>query len=154
MRKTVVDGSNTSGFQRTTLIARNGYIETSTKKKIRVDTVCLEEDSARRIKESENSVTFRLDRLGIPLIEIATAPDISSGEEAKEVALKIGEILRASKVKRGLGTIRQDVNVSIKGGERTEIKGVQEPTLIVKVVESEIKRQLELIKKKENVEKP
>ncbi|MBU2522776.1 MAG: Glu-tRNA(Gln) amidotransferase subunit GatE [Nanoarchaeota archaeon] len=153
MRKTVVDGSNTSGFQRTMLVARNGYIETSSKKKIRVDTVCLEEDSARRIGESENSVTFRLDRLGIPLIEIATAPDISSGEEAKEVALKIGEILRASKVRRGLGTIRQDVNVSIKNGERTEIKGVQEPTLIVKTVESEVKRQLGLVGKKQKVEK-
>lgn len=153
MRKTVVDGSNTSGFQRTTLIARNGYVETSTKKKIRIDSVCIEEDSARRIEETSDSTTFRLDRLGIPLIEIATAPDISSGEEAKEVSLKIGEILRASKVKRGLGTIRQDVNVSIKGGERTEIKGVQEPTLIVKVVESEIRRQQELIKNKEKVEK-
>ena len=152
MRKTVVNGSNTSGFQRTALVARNGYVEVS-KKKIRIDTVCIEEDSARKISESENSVAYRLDRLGIPLIEIATAPDISSGEEAREVALKIGEILRASKVKRGLGTIRQDVNVSIKKGDRTEIKGVQEPNLIVTSVEKEIERQLDLIKNKETVER-
>ena len=152
MRKTVVDGSNTSGFQRTVLIARNGYVEIRNKK-IKIESICLEEDSARKISENKNSATFRLDRLGIPLIEIATSPDISSGEEAKEVALKIGEILRASKVKRGLGTIRQDVNISVKNGSRTEIKGVQEPSLIPKVINNEIKRQQEIINKNEKVEK-
>jgi glutamyl-tRNA(Gln) amidotransferase subunit E len=85
-----------------------------------------------------------LDRLGIPLIEIATAPDITSSDEAKEVALKIGEILRACKVKHGIGTIRQDVNVSINNGNRVEIKGVQEPALIKKTIENEVQRQLKL----------
>jgi Glu-tRNA(Gln) amidotransferase subunit E-like FAD-binding protein len=147
MRKTVVDGSNTSGFQRTMLLAKNGFLEIGNKK-IGIQSICLEEDAARRTAETKESVTFRLDRLGIPLIEIATAPEISSGEEAKEVALKIGEILRACKVKHGIGTIRQDVNLSINNGNRVEIKGVQEPSLIKKTVEAETKRQLELEKKK------
>jgi len=147
MRKTVVDGSNTSGFQRTLLLARNGFVEINGKK-IGIQAVCLEEDAARRTSETKESVNFRLDRLGIPLVEIATTPDIKSAEEAKEVALKIGEILRACKVKHGIGTIRQDVNLSIKNGARVEIKGVQEPALIRKTVETEIQRQLQLEKEK------
>jgi len=152
MRKTVINGSNTSGFQRTMLIARNGYL-TINNKKIRIESIGLEEDAARRVAETKNSVTFRLDRLGIPLVEIATSPDIANPEEAKIVALKIGEILRACKVKRGLGTIRQDVNLSITGGARTEIKGVQEPGLIAKTIEKDIERQLSMIEKNEKIEK-
>ena len=146
MRKTVVDGSNTSGFQRTLLIARGGYVEVLNKK-IGIASICLEEDAARKIKETEKEVTYRLDRLGIPLVEIATEPDIKDPEEAKLVALKIGEILRACKVKRGIGTIRQDVNMSIKGGPRIEIKGVQEPRLIAKTIETEVERQKDLLAK-------
>jgi glutamyl-tRNA(Gln) amidotransferase subunit E len=111
MRKTVINGSNTSGFQRTVLIARGGYVETSLGK-VGVDTICLEEDSAREVKKEGDKVYWNLDRLGIPLVEIATAPDIKSAEQAKEVALHIGDILRSCKVKRGIGTIRQDVNIS------------------------------------------
>ncbi len=141
MRKTVIDGSNTAGFQRTLLIARDGYVETSSEK-IGIQSVCLEEDAARIISQNEKDVTYRLDRLGIPLVEIATSPDIKNPEQAKEVALHIGEILRACKVKRGIGTIRQDVNISIGGGSRIEIKGVQEPALISKTIITEIERQL------------
>jgi len=151
MRKTVIDGSNTSGFQRTLIIAKNGFVEINNKK-ISIPAICLEEDAARAIRRTEKTTFFRLDRLGIPLIEITTAPEISSPEEAKQVALKIGEILRSCKVKRGIGTIRQDVNLSIAGGTRTEIKGVQEPNLIPKTIESEIQRQLGLIKEKKKVE--
>src|SRR5690606_7920263 len=143
MRKTVVDGSNTGGFQRTVLIAYNGYVETS-QGRVGIDTVCLEEDSARKISGGNEGIEiYRLDRLGIPLIEIATAPDITSPEQAKEVAEHIGNILRSCKVKRGLGTIRQDVNVSIKKGNRIEIKGVQDLDLIPKMIDEEIKRQSE-----------
>jgi len=152
MRKTVIDGSNTSGFQRTVMVAKNGYVEIG-KKRISIPAIYLEEDAARRTSETKDSVTFRLDRLGIPLIEISTTPDISNGEEAKQVALKIGEILRSAKVKRGIGTIRQDVNLSIAKGDRTEIKGVQEPNLIPKVIENEILRQQLLIKEKKKVER-
>jgi len=152
MRKTVVDGSNTSGFQRTVLIATDGYIIVN-KKKIRIYSINLEEDSARRVSETKNSVNFRLDRLGIPLVEITTDPDMTSSEEIKEAVLKIGEILRATRVKRGIGTIRQDVNISIPKGDRTELKGVQDPSIISKIVDFEVNRQLELIKKKQKVEK-
>jgi len=151
MRKTVVDGSNTSGFQRTLLLATDGFVEVNDKK-IGIQSICLEEDAARIIKQTENETIFRLDRLGIPLVEIATSPDIASPEEAKAVALRIGEILRSCKVKRGIGTIRQDVNMSIQGGARVEIKGVQEPALIAKTIETEIARQLELLKQKKKIE--
>ena len=151
MRKTVVDGSNTSGFQRTMLIATDGFVEVNGKK-IGIASICLEEDAARIIKQSEIESIFRLDRLGIPLVEIATTPDIATPEEAKAVALRIGEILRSCKVKRGIGTIRQDVNMSIEDGARIEIKGVQEPALIAKTIETEIERQLKLKKEKKKSE--
>lgn len=150
MRKTVIDGSNTSGFQRTILIAKDGFVEVDGKK-IGIASICLEEDAARIIKQSGNEIVYRLDRLGIPLVEIATSPDIKTPEEAKKTALLIGEIIRACNVKRGIGTIRQDVNMSIKEGERVEIKGVQEPALIGKVIETEIERQTKLLKEKKKM---
>jgi len=140
MRKTVINGSNTSGFQRTVLIARGGYVETQYGK-VGIDTICLEEDSAREVKKEGNKVYWNLDRLGIPLIEIATAPDIKSAEQAKEVALHIGNVLRSCKVKRGIGTIRQDVNISIMNGNRVEMKGVQDMRTFVKTIENEVIRQ-------------
>ena len=147
MRKTVIDGSNTSGFQRTVLIAHDGFIETSFGK-VPIDSIALEEDSARIVTREKDKVVYRLDRLGIPLIEIGTAPVMSNAEQVKEAALKIGEILRACKVKRGIGTIRQDVNVSIKGHERVEIKGFQEPSMFVRTIDKEIERQLREVKEK------
>ena len=147
MRKTVINGSNTSGFQRTVLIARDGYVETS-QGKVGIDTICLEEDSARKVKNDDNKVYYTLDRLGIPLIEIATAPDIKNAEMAKEAALMIGDILRSCKVKRGIGTIRQDVNISIRGENRIEMKGVQDMKMFLKVVENEVLRQKDLSDKK------
>ena len=144
MRKTVIDGSNTSGFQRTVLIARDGYIETS-QGRVGIESICLEEDSARIIGIEDDKKIFRLDRLGIPLVEIATAPEIYTPEQAKEIALHLGEILRSCKVRRGIGTIRQDVNVSIKKGARVEIKGFQNPAIMVKTIDKEIERQLNLV---------
>jgi len=143
MRKTVVDGSNTTGFQRTVLIARDGFVETEYGK-VGIDTICLEEDSARTVSKTEKEVVYNLDRLGIPLIEIATSPDIKSPEQAKEVALHIGNILRSCDVKRGIGTIRQDVNLSIFGESRIEMKGVQDMRIFVKTIENEIARQKKL----------
>ncbi|MBS3073423.1 Glu-tRNA(Gln) amidotransferase subunit GatE [Candidatus Pacearchaeota archaeon] len=150
MRKTVVDGSNTSGFQRTLLLAEKGFLEIDGEK-IGIQSICLEEDACKKISENEKEVTYRLDRLGIPLVEIATDPDITNPEQAKKVSLRIGEILRACNVKRGLGTIRQDVNMSIQGKERTEIKGVQEPDLIIKTIQTEIERQKALLELKKPI---
>jgi len=153
MRKTVVDGSNTSGFQRTALIAYDGKIDSSLGP-IRIPFVYIEEDAARTIKDEGDKATFRLDRLGIPLLEIPTGPDIVSPEHCAEVAEKIGLLLRSTgKVKRGLGTIRQDVNVSIEGGERVEIKGAQDLKLIPKYVELEALRQQNLLEIKKELEK-
>jgi Glu-tRNA(Gln) amidotransferase subunit E-like FAD-binding protein len=146
MRKTVVDGSNTSGFQRTALVGYDGYIDTS-KGRIRIPSICIEEEAAQKLDESKDHVTYKLDRLGIALIEIGTEPDIVDPEHAKGAAELLGQILRSTgKVKRGLGTIRQDVNISIKGGARTEIKGFQDLKSIPKVIKKEIERQEHMIK--------
>ena len=145
MRKIVVDGSNTSGFQRTVLVATDGHLEVGGRT-ISILSICLEEDAARKVGESEGEVVYRLDRLGIPLIEIATGPEIASGEEAREVAQEIGALLRATRrVRRGIGTIREDLNVSAEGGRRIEIKGVQELRKIQEYVANEVARQKLLI---------
>lgn len=144
MRKTVIDGSNTAGFQRTALIAENGSIETK-EGKIHVSTLAIEEDAARKIRENGNDITYRLDRLGIPLVEIMTEPDIHSPEQAKEAAEKIGLLMRMTKVKRGLGTVRQDVNVSITDGARVEIKGFQRLEDIPEIIKKEVERQQNLL---------
>uniref|UniRef100_A0A7C3MBN8 Glutamyl-tRNA(Gln) amidotransferase subunit E n=1 Tax=Archaeoglobus fulgidus TaxID=2234 RepID=A0A7C3MBN8_ARCFL len=146
MRKIVIDGSNTTGFQRTALVAVDGEIEVRGEK-IGIATLCLEEEACRKVEEGEGFTVYSLDRLGIPLIEIGTKADIKTPEIAKETAKKIGMILRSTgRVKRGIGTIRQDVNISIRGGARVEIKGVQELDLIERVVEYEVLRQLNLLK--------
>lgn len=151
MRKIVIDGSNTTGFQRTALIAIDGEIEVRGER-IGIATLCLEEEACRKIDEGEGFAVYSLDRLGIPLIEIGTKAEIRTPEMAKEVAKKIGMILRSTgKVKRGIGTIRQDINVSIRDGARVEIKGVQELDIIDKVVEYEVMRQLSLLKIKEEL---
>jgi len=138
MRKLVIDGSNTSGFQRTALVALNGTLPNGGE----IETICLEEEAAQRVKDD----IFSLDRLGIPLIEITTSPCMHTPEEVREVAEYIGMVLRSTgKVKRGIGTIRQDVNISIRGGARVEIKGVQDLELIAEVVRREVQRQQNLL---------
>jgi glutamyl-tRNA(Gln) amidotransferase subunit E len=153
MRKTVIDGSNTTGFQRTCIIASDGWIKVG-EKTIPMQAASLEEDAARKTgtEDDGKTIRYRIDRLGIPLIEVATAPVIYSPAEAQEVALAIGRILRDTrKAMRGLGTIRQDLNVSLPNGALMEIKGVQELDLIAKVVEYEVQRQLGLISVKEEL---
>jgi glutamyl-tRNA(Gln) amidotransferase subunit E len=154
MRKTVIDGSNTTGFQRTCVIALNGEMMVG-EKAIPIQHAGLEEDAARKTGVEEGNVTrYRIDRLGIPLIEIATGPVIKSPKEAEEVAFAIGRVLRATgKVMRGLGTIRQDINISIPNGALMEIKGLQELELVPLVVEYEVQRQLSLIKITEELNK-
>ncbi|MBU2634108.1 MAG: Glu-tRNA(Gln) amidotransferase subunit GatE [Nanoarchaeota archaeon] len=142
MRKIVIDGSNPGGFQRTMLIGYYGEINTS-KGVVKIDGLFLEEEAAKKIKEDDNSVTYRLDRLGVPLVEIATDASIKDNEHAKEVASLIGMMLRSTeKVKRGIGSIRQDLNISIKKHPRVEVKGFQELRDIPKAVEIEVNRQL------------
>jgi glutamyl-tRNA(Gln) amidotransferase subunit E len=145
MRKIVVDGSNTTGFQRTMLAATDGVIETENGP-VGIEDLMLEEESAQRVAETDSGVRYSLDRLGIPLVEIGTRPDISTPEQAYEAAEQIGMLLRSTgQVKRGLGTIRQDVNVSIAEGARVEIKGVQSLDDIDDIVRNEVRRQAELL---------
>ncbi|MCK4497715.1 Glu-tRNA(Gln) amidotransferase subunit GatE [Candidatus Bathyarchaeota archaeon] len=151
MRKTVIDGSNTTGFQRTAVVALGGEVRmrrfTSP-----IQHISLEEDAARKISQKDSVLTYRLDRLCIPLVEVATAPLSCTPEEAEEVALRIGQILRASgTAKRGLGTIRQDLNVSIREGNLVEIKGVQKLELVSSVIETEVQRQLSLLEIREEL---
>ena len=155
MRKIVIDGSNTTGFQRTAIVAMGGKILVDDKE-IGIQTICLEEDAARKIADDDknNMRIYRLDRLGIPLIEIATDPDIRTPYEAQNVALAIGLLLRSTgKVRRGLGTIRQDVNISIKDGAIIEIKGLQQLDMLSTLVELEAKRQEILLKISKELQK-
>ncbi len=153
MRKIVIDGSNTSGFQRTGLVATDGYLESSAGR-VGITVLCLEEEAAQKVEDRGDSVLYSLDRLGIPLVEIGTAPDIVSPAHAREVAEKLGMFLRSTgKVKRGLGTIRQDINISIAEGARVEIKGVQELDLIETIVEREVARQAALLEIKRELNK-
>lgn len=145
MRKIVIDGSNTSGFQRTMLVAMGGQLDVSGKK-VGVQSICLEEDASKVLGESDGSRKYGLDRLGVPLVEIALEPVTGKSEEIMQVALTLGRLLRASKrVARGLGSIRQDVNVSVMGGAVIEVKGVQQLDQLVKVIEHEAARQHGLI---------
>ncbi len=148
MRKTVVDGSNTSGFQRTSLISTDGKLKTETGD-VGIDVLCLEEDSARKLDsvstDHGEQVIYNLDRLGVPLIEIATSPDIQSPEHAKETAMALGRTLRDTRrVRRGLGSIRQDLNVSVACGDRVEIKGCQDLAWIPRIVRLEMVRQVHM----------
>ncbi|MEG3225123.1 MAG: glutamyl-tRNA(Gln) amidotransferase subunit E [Methanobacteriales archaeon Met13] len=144
MRKQVIDGSNTGGFQRTGLVATEGHIDTEYGRVV-IENLCLEEDAARRMGQKKGKMEFRLDRLGIPLLEITTDPSIHNPEQVREVAYQIGQVLRSTRVKRGLGTIRQDLNISIREGARVEIKGVQDLDTMPKMVENEVERQINLI---------
>jgi glutamyl-tRNA(Gln) amidotransferase subunit E len=147
MRKTVIDGSNTTGFQRTMLVSQGGYIDVDGEK-IGVQSICLEEDAAKLLGDKGDIREYSLDRLGVPLIEIALEPVEGDSKKIKKIALSLGRLLRSTKkVTRGIGSIRQDVNVSVKdGGGVVEVKGVQQLDQLEKVVEFEAKRQHGLVK--------
>ncbi|MBI3840796.1 MAG: Glu-tRNA(Gln) amidotransferase subunit GatE [Thaumarchaeota archaeon] len=153
MRKIVIDGSNTTGFQRTAIIGLGGGLSVADKV-VKVQTVTLEEDAARIISEDSGERRFALDRLGVPLVEVALDPVTGTPEFIGRVALHLGRVLRSTgRVARGLGTIRQDLNISVANGKVVEVKGVQKLNLIPKVVEYELRRQLGLIRVAEKLEK-
>ena len=145
MRKIVVDGSNTSGFQRTMLVAQGGHLDVEGKR-VGVQSLCLEEDAAKLIEDKETERSYSLDRLGVPLVEIALEPVDVSPSEIKKIALALGRLLRITKkVTRGIGSIRQDVNISVMGSGIVEVKGVQQLDQLEKIIEYEAKRQHGLI---------
>jgi glutamyl-tRNA(Gln) amidotransferase subunit E len=143
MRKTVIDGSNTGGFQRTTILGMNGSLKMPFGR-VPITQVCLEEEAARIEQKSEGEVTYRLSGLGIPLVEITTGI-IDDPQRTYETARALGLLLRSLRVQRGIGTIRQDINISIAGGARVEVKGFQELEDIPKLIENEVKRQADLL---------
>ena len=146
MRKIVIDGSNTTGFQRSILVGRNGFFDIDGVR-VGVQSICLEEDAARIINEQDRcdeevNKIYSLDRLGIPLIEIALEPISNSPAFVTNVAQTVGRLLRSTKkVSRGLGSIRQDVNISMNDGSVVEVKGVQQLSQLALVIEYEAKRQ-------------
>jgi len=152
MRKQVIDGSNVSGFQRTMMISTDGYIDMDFGR-VRINKILLEEDAARAMDRKEKEVIYSLDRLGTPLIEVVVWHDIHTPDDVKKTAMFLGQLFRSTgKTKRGLGSIRQDINISIKEGARTEIKGAQDLDLIPEIVKREIVRQLSLLRVKAELE--
>jgi len=143
MRKSITDGSNTSAFQRTIVVGLDGYLKYKGKKVV-ITYINLEEDAAAIVGEENGNVTYRLTRLGVPLIEIGTGLlEGFTPDEIQDIAFNIGMLLRSTgKVKRGIGTIRQDVNVSIRAGGRTELKGMQDLWTMSKAIQNEMTRQL------------
>lgn len=155
MRKTVTDGSATSGFQRTMMIGYEGkesYLETKSGK-VKIMQLNLEEDSCKIEKNEGNTVYYSLSRLGVPLLEVGTDASLKNPEHVKEAALEIGTMLRSFNVKRGIGTIRQDVNVSIREGARVEVKGWQDLRKLTDLVKNEVTRQATLIEIKKELKK-
>ena len=143
MRKLVLDGSSPFSYQRSLIVGLNGYLNYKGEK-VPITQISLEEDAAAIVKEENGPVTYRLNRLGVPLVEVDTGLLVGyTPEEIQEIAYLIGITCRSTrKTKTGIGSIRQDVNVSIEKGSRVEIKGVQELGMISKVIENEVKRQL------------
>ena len=153
MRKTVIDGSNTTGFQRTMLVSQGGNLKVNGKN-IGVQAVCLEEDAAKLLKDEQNERNYSLDRLGVPLVEIALEPVSTKPSGVKEIALTLGRLLRATRtVKRGIGSIRQDVNISVMNSGVVEVKGVQQLDQLEKIIGYEAKRQHGLVLIGEKIKK-
>jgi glutamyl-tRNA(Gln) amidotransferase subunit E len=152
-RKQYLDGSIPTGFQRTTILGVDGWIPYRDRR-IGIRQLGLEEDACREVSDIGHMRTYRTDRLGIPLAETVTYPDMKTPTEVADVAQIIRWLTRSTgKVKRGIGAARQDVNVSVEGGRRVEIKGVPRIPLIPLLVHTEAFRQLALLEIKRELER-
>ncbi len=144
-RKQYLDGSIPAGFQRTAVVGLGGWIPFRGRE-IGIRQVNLEEDSCREVRDEGHQIIWRTDRLSTPLVEVITEPDLETPEEVSAVNALIGRILRSSgKVRRGIGSARQDINVSITGGTRVEIKGVFRTSYGEALTANEAKRQRALL---------
>jgi glutamyl-tRNA(Gln) amidotransferase subunit E len=140
-RKQYLDGSIPTGFQRTAIVGIEGDIPLK-KKPVRIIQISIEEDSCREISDIGHDRIYTTDRLGMPLIETVTYPDMKTPDEVAEAAQYIRFMNRSTgKVRTGIGAARQDVNVSITGGTRVEIKGVAHIRLIPELTHNEAFRQ-------------
>ncbi len=153
-RKQYLDGTIPTGFQRTAIISLKGRVPWKKGKEINIRQISIEEDACREIKDEGHEVTFRTDRLSIPLVEVVTEPDAKNPTEAGEMARRLGWLMRSSSlVRRGSGATRQDVNVSVKGGQRVEIKGVPSLSMIPTITAGEGIRQHNLLRIKAELDK-
>ena len=145
-RKQYLDGSIPTGFQRTAIIGIDGEITLKNGKKVNLIQLSIEEDSCREISDIGHRRVYRTDRLGMPLIETVTAPELMNPEELKEACDHIRFLNRSTnKVRTGIGAGREDVNVSCKGGTRIEIKGVAHTKWIPELSHNEAFRQWALL---------
>ena len=144
-RKQYLDGSIPTGFQRTAIVGVNGTIPFRGRA-LSVTQVSVEEDSCREVRDEGHLIIWRTDRLGMPLIETVTGPELRTPEEVEEAILLIGRVCRSTgHVRVGLGASRQDVNVSVRGGRRVEIKGVPKASWAPRLVHGEAVRQVNLL---------
>jgi glutamyl-tRNA(Gln) amidotransferase subunit E len=152
MRKQYLDGSIPTGFQRTAMVGLGGSIpfresELGSGRELRIRQLTLEEDSCREVSDEGHRIVFRTDRLGTPLIETVTEPDLLTPRDVEAGGRLLARVARVSgKVLRGDGAARQDVNVSIAGSRRVEIKGVSRQSALPLLVHIEAFRHLELLR--------
>jgi glutamyl-tRNA(Gln) amidotransferase subunit E len=150
-RKQYLDGSIPTGFQRTAIVGVNGRLPFRGRE-ISITQVSVEEDSCREVSDQGHLIVWRTDRLGMPLIETVTGPDLRTPEEVAEAILLVGRVCRSTgHVRVGLGASRQDVNVSVRGGRRVEIKGVPKAGWAPKLVHGEAVRQVNMLKLREEL---
>ena len=152
MRKQYLDGSIPTGFQRTAMVGLGGAVpfddsELGPGRSLRIRQLSLEEDSCREVTDEGHQIVFRTDRLGVPLTETVTEPDLLTPTDVRTGGRLVARIAQATgKVLRGPGAARQDVNVSIAGGRRVEIKGVSSQRALPLLVHTEAFRQLNLLR--------
>jgi len=144
-RKQYLDGSIPTGFQRTAIVGLNGRIPFHGRQ-LTITHVSLEEDSCREVQDHGHRIVWRTDRLGMPLTETVTGAELVTPGEVRDAALLCGLVARSTgRVRTGIGASRQDVNVSVRGGSRVEIKGVPRADYAVKLVHNEAVRQVHLL---------
>ncbi len=145
-RKQYLDGSIPTGFQRTAIVGVNGRLPFRGRE-LTILQVSVEEDSCREVSDEGHLIVWRTDRLGMPLIETVTGPDLRTPDEVAEAILLVGRVCRSTgHVRVGMGASRQDVNVSVRGGRRVEIKGVPKASWAPRLVHGEAIRQVNLLK--------
>ena len=150
-RKQYLDGSIPTGFQRTAIVGVNGWLPFNGRR-LTVTHVSVEEDSCREVKDKGHQIIWRTDRLGMPLTETVTGPELLTPLEVRDAILLCGMVARSTgRVRTGIGASRQDVNVSVRGGERCEIKGVPRAGFAVKLVHNEGLRQYNLLRIREEL---
>jgi glutamyl-tRNA(Gln) amidotransferase subunit E len=150
-RKQYLDGSIPTGFQRTTIVGVNGWVPYKDRR-VSIVQLGLEEDACREVSDVGHRRTYLTDRLGMPLIETVTGPDMRTPREVAEVAQILRRLVRSTgNVRTGMGAAREDVNVSVRGGTRVEIKGVPRIPRIPLLTYHEAMRQWNLLRLREEL---